>query len=266
MAYTFTGCCGTPRIAGDNTTGQFLFALENGIGSGTIVTLRRMTVQLDTTAVLTSVTPAVRGYRSTTALNEAGVVLMGKGTFDTSQTSNPEVEAYATNTPDGCGTGGLTTTVAQKTWQKSIPRAHTLVEQIVADDQALIPAMCDSPTWNFKLYPGETYIVRVDAATAASNPVTNYWLVNCCWQEEAMTTFTVSGVVTLSGTGVVGAKVTVLVADDTSLTNAYLWQIVTTTAGGAWACDIPTGKVAYAYGQNYTGGTYYTAPGAPYIT
>ena len=79
-------------------------------------------------------------------------------------------------------------------------------------------------------------------------------------------TYSISGVVTLAAVGVVGAEVTVIVADDTNLTNAYLHATVITTSGGAWSANIPTGKLAYAYAQNFTGGVYYTAAGAPYIS
>lgn len=79
-------------------------------------------------------------------------------------------------------------------------------------------------------------------------------------------THSISGTVKLAGSGVVGAKVIILVGDDTSLSNLYLFGTVTTQAGGAWSMSgIPDSKLAFAYAQDYTGGTYYSATGAPFI-
>lgn len=62
-----------------------------------------------------------------------------------------------------------------------------------------------------------------------------------------------------------GAIVTVIEADDINMTNAILVETITTGAGGTWASNIRTGKVAAAFVQYETGGTYYTAHGSPYL-
>ena len=81
------------------------------------------------------------------------------------------------------------------------------------------------------------------------------------------TTHPISGTVKLSGVGVVGAEVIVIIADDEQLTSPYVFGVVATTAGGVWSIEgIPDGKYAYAYAQNYTGGTHYTSTGAPYVS
>jgi hypothetical protein len=79
-------------------------------------------------------------------------------------------------------------------------------------------------------------------------------------------TYTVSGTARLSGVGVVGAEITVVVADDTNMANAYLHSIQVTGVGGAWSASIPVGKLCFAYAQNFVGGIHYTAPGAPYVS
>ena len=114
--------------------------------------------------------------------------------------------------------------------------------------------------------PGESLLCQVVGATTASNArLANNWWVQAEWEEDPIATFAISGTVTLSGSPVSGAKVMVLEADDTAMTNAVLVEVVTTAAGGTWASSIKTGKVGAAFVQYTNGGTYYTAPGSPYL-
>ena len=71
--------------------------------------------------------------------------------------------------------------------------------------------------------------------------------------------------VTLSGSPVSGAIVTVIEADDLDMTNPVLVDTIVTPAGGTWSADILTGKVGAAFVQYRSGGTLYTAPGSPYL-
>ncbi len=267
MAISFSGLACTPRIAGDKTTNQVLFVIENDRQSGVVVSIRRLMVFMDPgLGALTDVTPPVRGYRSSVDIEERGASLLSKGAFDTSQTSSAEVELWGGSTPDLAGKGELAATITAPSFGNMIARNHTAVEQVISTEVTLLPTLVSKIP--YKLYPGQSYVVRVDAAAAASNPVTNTWMVNCCWQEEPVAVHAISGTVTNGGTGVVGAKVLVLIADDTSLTNAYLWATITTGAGGTWSCaTIPDGKIAFAYAQHDAGGgTYYTAAGAPFVS
>jgi hypothetical protein len=79
-------------------------------------------------------------------------------------------------------------------------------------------------------------------------------------------TYAVSGTARLNGVGVANAEITVVVADNTSMANAYLLGIYTTAPDGTWLAYIPVGKLCFAYAQNFTGGVYYTAAGAPYVS
>lgn len=101
-----------------------------------------------------------------------------------------------------------------------------------------------------------------DVTVSSSGAV---WTVEPTLISGAIATYAISGTVTLSGSPVDGAKVMVLEADDTSLTNAHLYQVVTTAGGGLWASTIRTGKVGAAFVQYENGGTYYTAPGSPFL-
>lgn len=85
--------------------------------------------------------------------------------------------------------------------------------------------------------------------------------------DTTRSTYTIGGTVKLNSVGVVGAQVSVLVADDASLSNAVLWGVHTTGAGGTWTSDpIPVGKYSYAYAQDEVGGVIYTSIGASAIT
>lgn len=60
-------------------------------------------------------------------------------------------------------------------------------------------------------------------------------------------TYEISGVVSLRGSGVEGAKVVVLEADDNALTNMSLVGVQTTDDTGFWSATITSGKVAFAF-------------------
>jgi len=151
-------------------------------------------------------------------------------------------------------------------------RMHTAVEQQRPEYESehlharnLIPTVAKDIA-DLVIRPGQALLVKVVAATAASNPFsTNAYAVQCSWEEDAIATFAISGTVTLSAAPVSGAIVTVIEADDTSMTNAVLRETITTGAGGTWTSNIRTGKVAAAFVQYENGGTYYTAPGSPYL-
>jgi hypothetical protein len=269
MAITFTGCVATPRITGSGTTGsQYLFAVENARGSNKLVSIRRIMSLNDPTIAVATVKPKLVGYRSSQPLTiGTGVVLLGKGTFDSTQTSDPFVKVWCANSLDAYLPGGVGIGVTSpvRCWSNAGSRVHTVIEQIAAEDSSLLPVLIHD--YPFYLAPGESYIVIVESAAVTSDPVANYWLINCVWFEETLVNyFTISGTVTFNSTPVVGAEVVVLAADDTALTNAYIQSIVTTTAGGAWTCNIPTGKIGYAYAQNDVTGTFYTAPAAPFLS
>lgn len=258
MAVTFRGGVQIPAMIGKDSAAQHLFALENRIGSRVDVNVRRITVQNDPIAALTSVMPQVKASRG---VNISGGILLDKSTFTTTQTSDPFV-----NLRSALGEGShITATPGDTIWQQYATRLHTAAEQVLATDESALPRLVD--TRDFKLRPGESLLLTVVGATAASNAaLTNNWLVDCHWEEDAKATFAISGTVTLSGSPVSGAIVTVIEADDADMTNAVLRETIVTGAGGTWASSILTGKVGAAFVQYESGGTKYTAPGSPYLS
>lgn len=260
MAITFKGGVQVPGAIGNDALIQHLFSLENGIGSRVDVNVRRLTVQNDPLAALTSVMPQVKVSRG---VGISGGVLLGKTAFLTTQTSDPSV---VIRSPLGEGSR-ITATQADTVWQQYVSRMHTVVEQVLASDESALPRLVDKAAFNFKLRPGESMLVTVVGATVTSNAaLSNNWLVNCAWEEDEIATFAISGTVTLSAVPVAGAIVTVIEADDANMTNAVLRETIVTPAGGTWASSIRTGKVGAAFVQYETGGTKYTAPGSPYLS
>lgn len=257
MAITFTGGVMVPTVFGNDAVTQHIFALENHIGSRVDVNVRRLTVQNDPLTALASVMPQVKVSRG---VNISGGILLDKAKLRTTETSDPFVKIRS-----ALGEGSpITATKGDTVWQQYTSRLHTAVEQVIASDEPLLPRLVD--TFDFKLKPGESLLATVISATAASNPALSHnWLVDCIWEEDAKATFAISGTVTLSGSPVAGAIVSVIEADDVSMTNPVLIKTIVTGAGGTWAADILTGKVGAAFVQYESGGTKYTAPGSPYL-
>ena len=257
MAITFTGGVMVPTVFGNDAVTQHIFALENQIGSRVDVNVRRLVVQNDPQTALASVMPQVKVSRG---VNISGGILLDKAVLRTTETSDPFVKIRS-----ALGEGSpITATQGDTVWQQYTSRLHTAVEQVIASDEPLLPRLVD--TFDFKLKPGESLLATVISATAASNPALSHnWLVDCIWEEDAKATFAISGTVTLSGSPVAGAIVSVIEADDVSMTNPVLIKTIVTGAGGTWAADILTGKVGAAFVQYESGGTKYTAPGSPYL-
>ena len=259
MAITFRGGVQVPSAIGNDALVQHVFSLENGIGSRVDVNVRRLTVQNDPLAALVTVMPLVKVSRG---VNISGGVKLDKAAFLTTQTSDPGV---VIRSPLGEGSP-ITATQANTVWQQYVSRMHTIVEQVLANDETILPRLVDSNLYNFKLRPGESMLVTVVGAAVTSNAaLSNNWLVGCAWEEDAIATFAISGTVTLSAVPVSGAIVTVIEADDNSMTNAVLRETIVTPAGGTWASSIRVGKVGAAFVQYESGGTLYTAPGSPYL-
>lgn len=259
MAITFTGGVMVPTVFGNDAVTQHIFALENQIGSRVDVNVRRMTVQNDPIAALASVMPQVKVSRG---VSISGGILLDKAKFRTTETSDPFVKIRS-----ALGEGSsITATQGNTIWQQYTSRLHTAVEQVIVSDESILPRLVEDAAFTFKLKPGESLLVTVVGATAASNPALSHnWLVDCIWEEDAKATFAISGTVTLSGSPVAGAIVTVIEADDVNMTNPVLIDTIVTPAGGTWAADILTGKVGAAFVQYESGGTKYTAPGSPYL-
>lgn len=261
MAVTFTGGVQVPAMLGNNALTQHLFSIENGIGSRVDVDVRKILYQMDAIAVLTSVTSQVKATRAT---GISGGVVLDKAAFLTTQTSDPFVKIRS-----AMGEGApITATMGTTTvWQSFAPKMYTAIGRQTRTESGILPRLVRSDSWDFKLRPGESLLLSVIGAAVTTNAaLTTNWLIDCAWEEDAKSTFAISGTITLSGSPVAGARVIVMESDDVDGTNMFLRETIVTGAGGTWASSILTGKIGAAFVQYESGGTYYTAPGSPFLS
>jgi hypothetical protein len=257
VAFSFNGSVPSPLALGNDATTQNLFAITNKLGSRVNVYVRRLAMQLDPIAALSTVMPQIKTSRGTSI---SGGAVLSATTYDTNKSSSASVEVRAPIL-DGFPLTGTAGTVI---WQQYASRMHTAVEQVISCDSNLLPFLVD--TQSFILRPNQSLLCQVVGATGASNAaLTNNWWIEANWEEEPVSTFAISGTVTLSAAPVSGAIVTVMEGDDESMVNPVLVEKIVTGAGGTWASTITTGKVGAAFVQYKSGATYYTAPGSPYL-
>ena len=260
MAITYQGTVASYPIQGNDQLLQNLFVFENGVASRVNVYIRRLVLQNDAVTALTSVMPLIKTSRL--AADPSGGIILSKCPFDTIQTSDDAVKIRASiafGTP-------ITATEGQPAWGKFSIRLHTGYGKVIAPDASMLSVLVEGAGKEFKLRPGESLLVQVRGATVASNPsLGNNWFVQAMWEEDSLPIFNISGVVTLASAPVSGAKVMVLQADDEYLTNAVLVEVKTTNGLGEWSSTILSGRVGAAFVQYKDGGTFYTAPGSPFL-
>ena len=258
MAISFLGSIPSIVIQGNDALTQNLCTITNKIGSRVNIIIRRATVQVDTLAALATVMPIIKLSRATSI---SGGAILSKTAWSTTQSSSDNVE-IRTAIADG---QPITATAGNTIWQQYCGRMHTVVEQVLAEDENILPQLIE--TNNFIIRPGESLLVQVVSASVLSNAaLSNNWYTQFTWEEDEIATFAISGTVTLSASPVSGAKVVVVEADDINMTNAVLKEVIITGAGGTWASSIKTGKIGAAFVQYESGGTYYTANGSPFLS
>ena len=259
MAISFKGAVQVPIFLGNDALIQNAFVFENGIGSRVNVNIRRLMVEMDSTVALSTVMPQVKVCRAT---NVSGGIIVDKSKFDSLESSNQFVRIRS-RLAEG---SAINATAGDTIYQQYTSRLHTAVEQVISEAQSLLPRLVEDTGKEFKIRPNESMLVYVVSNAVTSNPaISNNWQINCMWEEDEIATFAISGTVTLSAAPVSGAIVTVIEADDIVMTNPVLVEKIVTGAGGTWASTIKTGKVGAAFVQYESGGTYYTAPGSPYL-
>lgn len=167
----------TFRILGTAASPHLLMTIENTHAT-MLVKVRRLLVQMDATAVLAAVMPQVKCGR-TTAVPTGGTAL-AKAVFDTLATSDGAVIVRGGNASDGGAATAITATMGDIMWQQYCMRMHTVVGQVLAMDNSVIPVLCD--TTPIVLRQNQALLVSV-IGTAASNPATNHWFVSVVWEE-----------------------------------------------------------------------------------
>jgi hypothetical protein len=167
------------RTLGTAATPQNLLTIEN-IDATKLVYIRRLTVQLDATAVLVSVMPQVKTSRATAV--PTGGTALGKAQFDTGNASNANTIVRGGNASDGGVATAITATAGTTIWQQYCMRMHTVVGQVLGLDNNVLPALVD--TQDIILRQNEALLVQIVASAGASNPATNHWFCNVVWEED----------------------------------------------------------------------------------
>lgn len=167
------------RTLGTAATPQNLLTIEN-IDATKLITIRRLTVQMDATAVLVSVMPQVKTSRAT-AVPTGGTVL-AKAQFDTGNASNANSIVRGGTASDGGVATAITSTAGTTIWQQYTMRMHTVVGQVLGVDSNVLPSLVD--TQNLILRQNQALLVQVVASAGASNPATNHWFCNIVWEED----------------------------------------------------------------------------------
>lgn len=167
------------RTLGTAATPQNLLTIEN-IDATKLITIRRLTVQMDATAVLVSVMPQVKASRAT-AVPTGGTVL-AKAQFDTGNASNANSIVRGGTASDGGVATAITSTAGTTIWQQYTMRMHTVVGQVLGGDSNVLPSLVD--TQNLILRQNQALLVQIVASAGASNPATNHWFCNIVWEED----------------------------------------------------------------------------------
>jgi len=258
VAVTFRGSIPSALTLGNGALTQNLFTLTNKVGSRVNVKLRHINAEVDTT--LASTTPGSI-LRLSRVSSVSGGAIVTPSKFLTTETNSSSIE-IRTPILDGMP---ITATPGNIIAERITSRVHTAVEQVAQIEYDLLPSI--AATQDFLIQPNESILVQAVSSNVGANPaIGNNWFVNAIWEEDTIGTFNISGTVTLSGSPVSGAIVTVIEADDLSMTNQVIVEKITTGGAGTWASTIKTGKIGAAFVQYETGGTYYTAPGSPYLS
>src|SRR3990167_11364895 len=150
-AKLFRGAISTFRTLGTAAVPHPVFTIENTSGSGRTVAIRRLIVNMDATAALTSVACLFDVSRPTNPIPSGGTAL-AKIAYDTALASHANVVCRGATASDGGGATAITATAGPFLWRQFLMRQPTAVGQII---------------------PG----------TAASNAATNHYIVSCQWDE-----------------------------------------------------------------------------------
>lgn len=176
---SYRGFTTTFRILGRANALQTLFTFFNAAGSPVLVALRRVSLQVENTAALITVTAQAKTSRITVA--PTGGTAVPKFPFDTTMIANANAAMLMDASADGTNSAtALAATGSGAGWQQLVQRQATAVGQILFDDAAMLPQLAvDDP---IILRASEGLAVQIVGA-AANNPATNQYVVNCVWEE-----------------------------------------------------------------------------------
>jgi len=166
------------RAPGVAATTQNLFALWNGSTKRRIL-LRKLTVQVEATAVLAAVAAVIRSCRIAAA--PTGGTALQKVPFG-SMASDAGIIALGGIDVDGGTASAIVSTPGHSIWSTFANRIHTAVGQIIPLEYSLLPGQTEDDP--LTLAPGEGILVHLLGAATAANPITNHYLIQSMWDEQ----------------------------------------------------------------------------------
>lgn len=176
-----TFSCATFRTVGAAAVAQNLFSIWNN-GANRVVRVRRLVMQMDATAVLTTFMPLIKTSR--VAVAPGGGVVLTKAAWDSNlAATHADIVVKGECSVDGGTRTALTGTPGDILWQQYGMRLHTAAGQVLGIDNNVLP--CITESFPVVLRSGQGLIVHVVAAAASSNPSTNHYFVQCVWDEDA---------------------------------------------------------------------------------
>jgi len=176
---SFQGRVCTFRTPGRAATGQKILSLHNDTASSVLVDVRRITVDLLSTAVkaVTVIPPVIRIYRFTAA--PANGTVLTKVALDTSQSSNSAVTVRGDASADGTGSGTtLTITAVSPIEQGHASRVFTAVGYESWGRASFL----DEQDITLRALEGVCVFLE-SAVVTTGNPATDLWLATVDWEE-----------------------------------------------------------------------------------
>jgi hypothetical protein len=167
----------TFRVAGLASAAQTIFFCQNAAGSTVLMAVRRLSLQVEANAAVTTVAPSAYTYKVTSSLPTGGTATT-KHLFDSNDSSSASCTANCAASAEGTASA-ITWTAPAGTpgWRQFIMRMHTLAGQVLYPDESLIPLLCDTDP--IILRAGQALVVQINIASVT----TTHYTVNCMWEE-----------------------------------------------------------------------------------
>lgn len=262
MAITFRGSVATGVMTVDS--GTVALAIECTPYAKVRVDILGIMAQLDSLVAVAAtgrISPLFR-VQKVTGVTSGGLLLTGIGAFDTSLTHDTGVIVR-----QSLGRNGGSGSDISYTGTPSNVKAYFSTHNTSIYGQMLPLPCCNTfslpSSAHLYLNPGESLLVTWLDGT---NPVGGEAFFTVAWEEYSLgTEYSLSGQVTISGTGVSGAKV-ILVTDTNRDMPTPQVEVVSTDGSGNWSKTLASGIKADAFVQYRSGETLYTAEGKPYLT
>jgi hypothetical protein len=163
------------RTLGTASSPQNIFSIENPVASTTLVAVKRLSIQMDSTAVLITVAPSFKTSRP--ASLPTGGTTLGAVKMDTGLAAAAQAILRGGTASDGGAATPIAATPGVAFWTQMATRLHTAVGQVITPDLALIPML--SETDPIVLRAGESLLVQGVLASAA----TTHLIINALWEE-----------------------------------------------------------------------------------